>query len=74
MSVLRRLIEGLLLLFYEPYAEGATDSEKTFNPDIIQVNVTVNGTTIIIKFSAGNEIVRFLGRRFQKVWKRKTVR
>ena len=45
MSVLRRLIKGLLLFFYEPYAEGATDSEKTFNPDIVQVNVTVNGTT-----------------------------
>ena len=30
----RRSIKGLLLLFYEPYAGGAIDSEKTFNPDI----------------------------------------
>lgn len=36
-------MKGLLLLFYEPYTEGARDSEKTFNPDITQVKVTVNG-------------------------------
>ena len=38
----RRSMKGLLLLFYEPYAEGARDSEETFNPDITQVKVTVN--------------------------------
>lgn len=39
----RRSMKGLLLLFYEPYAGGARESEKTFNPDITQVKVTVNG-------------------------------
>ena len=33
-----------LLLFYEPYALGVRDSEKTFNLDIIQVKVTVDST------------------------------
>ena len=36
-------MKGLLLLFYEPYTGGARDSEKTFNPDITEVKVTVNG-------------------------------
>ena len=39
----RRSMKGLLLLFYEGYAGGARDSEKTFNPDITEVKVTVNG-------------------------------
>ena len=44
INVPRRSMKGLLLLFYEPYVEGARDSEKTFNPDITLVEVTVNGT------------------------------
>ena len=32
-----------LLLFYEPYAAGARDREKTFNPEITEVKVIVNG-------------------------------
>ena len=43
INVPRRSMKGFLLLFYEPYAEGARDSEKTLNPDITQVKVTVNG-------------------------------
>ena len=43
INVPRRSMKGLLLLFYEPYTGGARDSEKTFNPDITEVNVTVNG-------------------------------
>ena len=43
INVPRRSMKGLLLLFYEPYAGGARDSEKTFNPDITEVKVTVNG-------------------------------
>ena len=39
----RRSMKGLLLLFYEPYVEGARDSGKTFSPDITEVKVTVNG-------------------------------
>ena len=43
INVPRRSMKGLLLLFYEGYAGGARDSEKTFNPDITEVKVTVNG-------------------------------
>ena len=43
INVLRRSMKGLLLLFYEGYVGGARDSEKTFNPDITEVKVTVNG-------------------------------
>ena len=43
INVPRRSMKGLLLLFYEGYVGGARDSEKTFNPDITEVKVTVNG-------------------------------
>ena len=36
-------MKGLVLLFYELYVPGARASEKKFNPDIIEVNVVVNG-------------------------------
>ena len=39
ISVPRRSMKGLLLLFYEPYVAGSRDREKTFNPDITDVNV-----------------------------------
>ena len=42
INVPRRSMKGLLLLFYEPYAGGARDREKTFNPDITEVKVVVN--------------------------------
>ena len=32
-----------LLQFYEPYVAGAIDSEKTFNPDITEMKIIVNG-------------------------------
>ena len=40
----RRSLKGILLLFVEPYAPGARDSEKYFNPDLKKVSVTVNGS------------------------------
>ena len=40
-------MKGLLLLFYEGYAGGARDSEKTFNPDITEVKVTTVGTSCL---------------------------
>ena len=43
INVPRRSMKGLLLLFYEGYVGGARDSEKTFNPDLTEVKVTVNG-------------------------------
>ena len=43
INVPRRSMKGFLLLFYEGYVGGARDSEKTFNPDITEVKVTVNG-------------------------------
>ena len=42
-NVPRRSTKGLLLLFNEPYRTRARDSEKTFNPDIEEVKVVVNG-------------------------------
>ena len=37
-------MKGILLLFIEPYAGGARDSEKYVFPDLKKVRVTVNGT------------------------------
>ena len=36
-------MKGLHLLLYEPCVAGARDSEKTFNPDINEMKVFVNG-------------------------------
>ena len=38
----RRSLKAILLLFMEPYAAGARDSEKYFNLDITKVHVTIN--------------------------------
>ena len=43
MNPQRRSLKGILLLFINPYAAGARDTEHYFNPDITKVNVTVNG-------------------------------
>ena len=40
----RRSLKSILLLFVEPYAEGARDSEKYFNPNLTKVSITVNGS------------------------------
>lgn len=68
INVPRRSMKGLLLLFYEPYAKGARDSEKSFFPDITEVKVTVNGTPNKV-FSQGmkardmwEEVVRRFGK------------
>ena len=39
----RRSLKGILLLFINPYAAGARNTENFFNPDITKVKVTVNG-------------------------------
>ena len=39
----RRSLKGILLLFIVPYTAGARDSENYFNPDITNVEVTING-------------------------------
>ena len=36
-------MKGLLQLFQEDYVPGTGDSEKTFNPDIKDVKVSING-------------------------------
>ena len=54
INVPRRSMKGLLLLFTEPYAGGARDSEKFFNPDITSVKITVDGIPNKI-FSQGME-------------------
>ena len=40
----RRSLKGILLLFIVPYTPGARDTENYFNPDIINIEVTINGT------------------------------
>ena len=39
----RKSLKGILLLFINPYAAGARNTEHYFNPDITKVKVTVNG-------------------------------
>ena len=39
----RKSLKGILLLFINPYAARARDTEHYFNPDITKVKVTVNG-------------------------------
>ena len=39
----RRSLQGILLLFIDPYVAGARDSENYPNPSITKVKVTVNG-------------------------------
>ena len=39
----RKSLKGILLLFINPYAAGARDTEHFFNPDITKVKVTVSG-------------------------------
>ena len=43
INVPRRSMKGLLLLFHEDYVAGTRDSEKTSNPDIKKVKVSING-------------------------------
>ena len=43
INVPGRLMKGLFLLFHEPYAAGARDSEMTFNPVITETKVIANG-------------------------------
>ena len=43
INVPRRSMKGLLLLFYETYTAGTRNSEKTFNPNITDVKLTVDG-------------------------------
>ena len=40
----RRSMKGILLLFVEPYAAGARDSEKYIFPDLKKISVTINGS------------------------------
>ncbi|PFX14804.1 hypothetical protein AWC38_SpisGene21013 [Stylophora pistillata] len=43
INVRRRSMKGHLLLFYETYTAGTRNSEKTFNPNITDVKLTVDG-------------------------------
>ena len=61
----RRSLKGILLLFINPYAPGARDSESYFIPDITKVNVTVNGSPGRVYFKGisctdmWNELTRY---------------
>jgi len=41
-------MKGVLLLFIQPYANGARDSEKYVFPDLTKVSVTINGSPNMI--------------------------
>ena len=51
----RRSIKGILLLFVEPYAAGARDSEKLIFPDLNKVSVTINDSPNML-YNNGIEI------------------
>ena len=44
VSVQRRSMKGILLLFVEPYTAGTRDSEKYVFPDLKKISVTINGS------------------------------
>ena len=70
INVARRSMKGLL--FYERYAAGARDSEKTFNPDITEVKVIVNGSRI--RFTAKEWRQEICEKRSSEDLERKTAR
>ena len=70
INVARRSMKGLL--FYERYAAGARDSEKTFNPDITEVKVIVNGSRI--RFTAKEWRQKICEKRSSEDLERKTAR
>jgi len=39
----KRSLKAILLLFIDPYVDGARDSEKYVFPDLTKVSVTING-------------------------------
>lgn len=43
VNVPRRSLSGILMLFVDPYAVGARDSEKFVNPDITKIEVNIDG-------------------------------
>ena len=44
VSAQRRSMKGILLLFVEPYAAGARDTEKYIFPDLKKFSVTIKGS------------------------------
>jgi len=44
----KRSLKAILLLFIEPYANGARDSEKYVFPDLTKVSVTIKGSPNMI--------------------------
>ena len=48
VNVQRRSLKAILLLFTEPYAAGARDSEKYVFPDLTKIQVTINGSPNMI--------------------------
>ena len=69
INVPRRSMKGILLLFYEPYTAGTRDSEeKTFNPDIVEIKVVINGIPNML-FSQGmmtNDLWKAIWKKFGK--------
>ena len=73
----RRSLKVIFLLFIEPFATGARDSEKYFNSDITKVHVTINGSPNRIYNNGINgkdmwtEISRFFGTKNNVRWRAK---
>ena len=55
-----RSLKGILLLYIEPYAVGAQDSEKYVNPDITKVSVTIKLLTDRFQVCRGARFIRIL--------------
>ena len=64
----RRSLKGILLLFVEPYAAGARDSEKYGFPDLEKVHVTINGSPNMVYNNGieGEDAWRQVSRFFMK--------
>ena len=52
----KRSLKAILLLFIEPYADGARDSEKYVFPDLTKVSVTINGSPKIGRASCRERV------------------
>ena len=66
----RRSLKVILLLFIVPYTAGARDSENYFNPDITNVEVTINVIPNRVYNNGINSGVRQAGYLVQKARKR----
>ena len=69
----RRSLKGILMLFIEPYVAGNREAEAFFNPDITNVEVTINGipnrvyNNGIKSYDQWRELNRLFSTKFKKL-------